>query len=204
MVRAQRALVSLAQDGEAEARDEKGLVARAQAGDEEAFAALIKIHMARVYRIAYRLCWDHDDADDITQDTFVQAFKHLRNFRLGANFAPWLYRIAVNRCLSHRAQRQRARPSQPPIELPVHLCDDPEIHVAASETSSRVREEIRRLPRRQQAAIVLFGLEGWSVAETASIMGCSPGTVKRHLHRAKATLRERLEDLQENAGGEGC
>ena len=68
--------------------------------------------------------------------------------------------------------------------------------------SSRVQEELQRLPGRQRAAIVLFELEGLSIAETAEAMGCAAGTVKRHLHRARKTLRKRLLDLVEDTGDE--
>ncbi|MGD8237179.1 MAG: sigma-70 family RNA polymerase sigma factor [Armatimonadota bacterium] len=196
--------MSRAREGGADAVGEPGLVARAQNGDTEAFDALVARHLGRVYRLAYRFCWNHDDADDITQDTFVRAFKYLRRLRAGAEFAPWLHRIAVNRCLSHRARRQRAAEAEPQAAPPVRLYDDPETLAETSAARSRVREEIRQLPKRQRAAMVLFELEGCTVEETAQAMGCSAGTVKRHLHRARVALRERLMDLLADASDEGC
>ncbi len=204
MVDAEGALVTGAQEGDREALGERALVARAQQGDADAFGALVDLHAARVYRLAYRFCWDHDDADDIAQETFVRAFKYLRKFRPGSDFGPWLCRIAVNRCLSHWARRERTTAAESRAALPLRRCDDPETHAETSATSSRVREELGRLSKRQRAAIVLFELEGWSVDETAQIMGCSPGTVKRHLHRARAALRERLLDVLADASGERC
>jgi len=180
--------------------DEHGLVQRAKAGDGEAFGRLIELHSRSVYHLAYRFCWDHDDADDITQETFVRAFEYLRTFRDGQALGPWLRRIAVNCCLRFRERSAR--------DEDLHAAD-PERHDAspaladALAARERVREELRRLPARQRAAIVLFEMQGLNVAETAEAMGCAPGTVKRHLHRARNTLRERLADLVEDAADSG-
>lgn len=185
--------------------DENALVERAKAGDAEAFGALVEAHAKRVYALAYRFCWDHDDADDITQETFVRAFEYLRSFREGSDLGPWLYRIAVNRCISHRERRQRVDCSVSVAVAETDWRASAEERTNSIAISSRVQEELQRLPGRQRAAIVLFELEGLSVAETASAMGCSAGTVKRHLHRARNTLRKRLldvvEDTSEKLGG---
>jgi RNA polymerase sigma-70 factor (ECF subfamily) len=185
--------------------DENALVERAKAGDAEAFGALVEAHAKRVYALAYRFCWDHDDADDITQETFVRAFEYLRSFREGSDLGPWLYRIAVNRCISHRKRQQRDAERGSLAAPETHSDPSPGELAETIAISSHVQQEIRRLPGRQRAAIVLFELEGLSVAETASAMGCSAGTVKRHLHRARNTLRKRLldvvEDTSEKLGG---
>lgn len=182
--------------------DENALVARAKGGDTEAFGALVQAHARRVYALAYRYCWDHDDADDITQDTFVRAFEYLRSFREGSDFGAWLYRIAVNRCISHRKRQQRDAERGSLATPETHSDPSPGELAETIAISSRVQQEIRRLPGRQRAAIVLFELEGLTVAETASAMGCSAGTVKRHLHRARKTLRRRLLDLVEDTSDE--
>ncbi len=178
-------------------RDEAALTRRAQAGDVAAFGTLAEIHGERVYRLAYRFCWNGDDADDIAQETLVRAFEYLRSFRQGSDFGPWLYRIAVNVCLAYRERQQRAQRGASLVATEADG-EDGEGWAERIGTSSRVQEEIRRLPERQHAAIVLFELEGLSVDETARAMGCSAGTVKRHLHRARATLRGRLLDLVED------
>ncbi|MFQ5808799.1 MAG: RNA polymerase sigma factor, partial [Armatimonadota bacterium] len=203
-VQVEPAAIARAQDAEADGPAESRLVARARDGDCEAFDALVALHMERVYRLAYRLCWHHEDAVDITQETFLRAFKRLRKLRADTDFAQWIYRIAVNRCLSYRARHARTATLQPTPEPSGPVSDDPGLQAEARATSSRVREEIRRLPRRQQAAIVLFALEGRTVEETAAVMGCAAGTVKRHLHRARATLRGRLQDLCDDVSGERC
>ena len=182
--------------------DENALVERAKAGDAEAFGALVEAHARRVYALAYRYCWDHDDADDITQETFVRAFEYLGSFREGSDFGPWLYRIAINRCISHRKRQQRAEPRESLVLAERDSGATAEERTNSIAISSRVQEELQRLPGRQRAAIVLFELEGLSVAETASAMGCSAGTVKRHLHRARKTLRKRLLDLVEDTADE--
>jgi len=174
--------------------DEDALVRRAQGGIREAFDGLVRLHSRAIYQLAYRFCWNHDDADDITQETFVRAYEHLRTFRDGHPFSPWLRRIAVNCCLRFRkrSSRDEAAALDPASRDAAPALAD----TLASQ--DRVREELRGLPARQRAAIVLFELEGLSVAETAEVMGCAPGTVKRHLHRARNALRERLVDLIED------
>ena len=204
MAQAEGSLGDRAREADTDAVAQTPLVARARDGDAGAFDALVEMHLRRVYRIAYRFCWDREDAEDIAQDTFVRAFDRLRTLRSDADFAPWLYSIVVNRCLSHRARQERETAAESRLHPPILIGDDPETHAEVSAISSRVREEIGRLPKRQRAAIVLFGLEGWSVEETARIMDCSAGTVKQHLHRAKAALRKRLPDLQDDSGGERC
>ncbi len=179
--------------------DEHGLVQRAKAGDGEAFGRLIELHSRSVYHLAYRFCWNHDDADDIVQDAFVRAFQYLHSFRDGETFGPWLRRIAINCCLRLRS-RSAHREDFPPAEPEVRGESSPADALAARD---RVREELRRLPGRQRAAIVLFEMQGLSVAETAEAMGCAPGTVKRHLHRARNTLRKRLADLVEDVADSG-
>ncbi len=203
-VQVERPLAMLAHGKGGEAIRESGLVARARDGDREAFGTLVDMHVERVYRIAYRFGWDQADAEDIVQDAFIRAFDRLRSLRSDADFGPWLYRIAVNECLAHRVRQERASAAAPRTISPAYLCDDPAARAAASAMSSRVRAEIRRLPKRQRSAIVLFELDGCSVDETAQIMGCSTGTVKRHLHRARAALRQRLLDLLDEAGEERC
>jgi RNA polymerase sigma-70 factor (ECF subfamily) len=178
-------------------RDEAALARRAQAGDVAAFGSLAEIHAKPVYRLAYRFCWNADDADDIAQETFVRAFEYLRSFRQGSDFGPWLCRVAVNVCLAYRERQQRAQRGASLVATEADG-EDGEGWADRIGISSRVQEEIGRLPGRQQAAIVLFELEGLSVEETARAMGCSAGTVKRHLHRARATLRGRLLDLVED------
>lgn len=178
--------------------DENILIERAKAGELAAFDSLVEMHAKRIYRLAYRHCWDRDDADDLTQQTFVRAFRHLRTFRQGEDFGAWLNRIVVNLCISHGRRQQRA---EPPASV---AADETDANPTAAEraesiaVSCQVQEAIRHLPKRQRAAIVLFELEGLSVAETASVMGCSAGTVKRHLHRARKTLRKQLLELVEH------
>ncbi len=177
--------------------DEQALVRRAKAGDSAAFDGLVRLHSRTVYQLAYRFCWDHDDADDITQETFVRAYEHLRTFRDGHPFSPWLRRIAVNCCLRFRKRSSRDEATS----LDSASRDAAPALADTLASQDRVHEELRGLPTRQRAAIVLFEMEGLSVAETAQAMGCTSGTVKRHLHRARNALRERLADL---IGDEGA
>jgi RNA polymerase sigma-70 factor (ECF subfamily) len=176
-----------------------GLVARTRAGDRAAFDELVRKHQRTVYRLAYRLLGDPDDAGDATQETFVRAFEKLSRFRADGNFRNWLLTIATNHCMSYRRYRRR-RVMEPldetvrgePPDWAPPVPGSPARLTEARDELQRLREAISHLPPRQQAAITLFTLEDQSIAGVAQIMRCSQGTVKATIHRARENLRRTL------------
>jgi RNA polymerase sigma-70 factor (ECF subfamily) len=177
------------------------LIAMALAGDQDSYRVLVDRYSSLVYTVALRIVGDEDDADDVAQETFVRAYRALGRFRGDSKFSSWVYRIAVNRALTH-LKRRRRRP------MTIELSEAPR---AQSEMSSRrveenpgqlvldeefraqVREAVARLPAQYRAAITLFYLEEKSYKEVAGILGVPMGTLKTHLHRARSMLREILE-----------
>jgi len=176
------------------------LVARTRAGDPAAFDHLVRKHQRTVYRLAYRLLGDPDDAGDATQETFLRAYEKLSRFRADGNFRNWLLTIATNHCMSYRRYRRR-RVMEPldetvrgdPPDWAPQVPANPARVTESKDELRRLREAIAQLPPRQQAAISLFTLEDQTIAGVAQIMRCSQGTVKATIHRARENLRRTLE-----------
>jgi RNA polymerase sigma-70 factor, ECF subfamily len=187
------------------------LVARAAAGDDAAFEALVVRYQHRIFRLACRLTSD-TDAPDVVQDTFLQIYRHLSTFRGGALFSTWVYRIATNAGLMHRRARAR-RPAEALDEFLPHFDADGKLEATpdALRIASRVEEmldqhelakkaqaAIDRLPDLYREAFVLRDLEELSTAEVAQVLGVEPVTVRQRVHRARLLVRGYLSEL---AGG---
>jgi RNA polymerase sigma-70 factor (ECF subfamily) len=170
--------------------DELDLIARAGAGDEEAFGRLVEMHQDRVYRAAVRLV-GHEDALDISQEVFLKAYRELKRFKGRSALSTWLYRMAINLSLNYlRGQRRefdRRERFGPGVSDPP---PNPERSMAESQLREHVWTAIDTLPERQRAAVTLHRFEGLSAPEVAEIMGLSVGAVESLLHRAKRTLME--------------
>ncbi len=161
-----------------------------QRGEREAFGSLVERHQRTVYRLCYRFVNDHHDASDLAQEVFLRAYRGIGRFRADSSFSTWLYRIAVNVCLSFRATR---RPE--PREL---LGDVPDTttgvlaSLEAEERSRRVREAVGRLPEKQRATLILKVYQELTHEEVARTLGTSIGTAKASLFHALANLRKLL------------
>ena len=186
----------------AAAFEEHTLVASARAGDQDAFGALVRLHQRQVYNLALRMLRDTEDAVEATQEVFLAAWQGLRGFREDARFATWLYRIAYNHCLKLADRRHRestaraelaatsAREQSPAATLSARHALDAER--AMRET---VRAEIDSLPAKYRLVLVLRHMQELSYEEMADVMRVPIGTVKTQLFRARAMLKERLEQL---------
>ena len=177
------------------------LIAMVLAGDQDSYTALVERYSSLVYTVAVRILGDEDDADDVAQETFVRAYRALGRFRGDSKFSSWIYRITVNRALTHLKRRKR-RPmtvelsAAPRVESEVRsrrVDENPEQLVLDDEFRAQVREAVDELPGHYRAAITLFYLEEKSYKEVAAILGVPMGTLKTHLHRARSLLRETLE-----------
>lgn len=177
----------------AEIRNEESdhlLLARSAAGSPEAFRRLFERHSRGVLRLALRYAGNRADAEDICQEVFLQVWRNAAGFRGEARFSTWLYRIAVNRCLSHR--RRRAAPES--LEEAEEVAD-PREH--DPETARLVGEAVGRLPGRQRLAVILAHFEGRPYREIAGLLGTTVPAVESLLFRARAGLRRRLGRLLE-------
>ena len=174
--------------------EEIKLIIRAKCGDLEAFEGLYEIYKGPIYRTALAITGDRPAAEEILQDTFLRAFKHLDNIREGVSLSPWLYRIAVNLAYDWAARgRQRPVALESVIEhLVAPMAASPERTVEQRELYNLVYEALEKLEFKQRATLVLFYLHDFSLAEVAEIMDCPVGTVKSRLHYARENLRREL------------
>jgi RNA polymerase sigma-70 factor, ECF subfamily len=174
----------------AEVADEE-LVERLRAGDVAAYDQLVQRHMRSAFSIAYRLLGQREDAEDLVQDAFMVALEKIDTFRDGHRFAPWFFRILVNRGLNARKARSLRQTDALPTEISTR---EPTPHVEAerSQLRERIDAAVAVLPERQRTIVKLFELEGFSSPEIAEMLELSDGTVRWHLHQARQTLRQAL------------
>lgn len=157
----------------------------------EDFEAIVREHRGTVYRVARRMLRSHEEADDVTQETFVRAWRALPGFRGDAPVRAWLLRIALNLV--------RNRVSRRPPEDPLDDSFDPgstgrgaEAESEREEARSAVRRAVAGLPPRQREVVILKVFSEMTYEDVAGAMGLTPGAVKAHLHQAVANLRRRM------------
>lgn len=172
------------------------IVARCLSGDRDAFALLVERYGGRVYNVALRITSDPDAASDCAQEAFVRAYRSLHRYDPAYSFGPWMLKIATNASLTHlRTWHAHEEP----------MGDDPPEHAEAEEAgpeASAVRREevaevlaaMAALPPAYRAALTLRHLQQLSYQEVADALELPLGTVKTHLHRARAALRARLAE----------
>lgn len=181
------------------------LVQRCLDGDTSAFADLVDRYKGPVHRFVARAVRNPVDAEDLTQDIFVQAYASLGRFRSDAAFRTWVFRIAHNRVIDHSRRQSTRRFVQarcptgpgdeslsPTEDLAGPLLDDPARGLCRDELSAKVQEAISKLSDKLRVVVVLYDLEGYSYEEIAAIVGCPIGTVKSRLYNARAELKRRL------------
>jgi RNA polymerase sigma-70 factor, ECF subfamily len=171
--------------------EEGRLVAAARAGDEAAFAALVRRHMKRAFAIAMRVTGHRQDAEDLVQDSFVAALRGIGGFEAGRPFGPWLARIVLNRGLNLRKSRTlrgtEAIPadSASPLPSPLETAE-------RSELREHFSRALAALPPVRRQCLELFDIDGYSGREIAAITGLPEGTVRWQVQQARAALRESL------------
>lgn len=186
--------------------DESATLRLAQAGDGEAFAALVERYGQDVFRLAYLIVRDAAEAEDVAQEAFLRAYRALGRFHPDRPFRPWLLRIAGNVALNRVRSRTRLaafltryRPARGGEAAP-----SPEAAALADERRRTLWRAIGRLRPEQQAVLYLRYFLDLSERDLAACLDCAPGTVKSRLHRALASLRRVVErefpELAEAAG----
>jgi RNA polymerase sigma-70 factor (ECF subfamily) len=161
------------------------LVSRAQAGQLDAFEELVRRHRLGTYRVALRMLGDESDAEDATQDAFVQAWRNLAGFRADAAFSTWMYRIVTNRCLNLLRARRRTEALPEDREAPASRPD----RIAEGRWQVEdLKRAIGRLTPEQRAPLVLREFEGCSYEEIAQALELTIPAVKSRLHRARLEL----------------
>ena len=182
--------------------DETALLSRIQAGDKAACAECIEIHSPAVYRLALRLMENEDEAEDVVQETFFNAFKAIDSFEGRASLATWLYRITYNAAMMrlrrpspHTISVEETLSSETQAVVPRQLfdwCCLPEEDFESDEVRLELENAIREMPESLKTVFVLRELEGLSTVETAAALEISEGAIKVRLHRGRLWLRERL------------
>jgi RNA polymerase sigma-70 factor (ECF subfamily) len=179
----------------AAASSDADLIAAHAAGDPRAFAELVRRHRDRMWAVALRTLRDPEEASDALQEAFISAFRAAASFRAESQVTTWLHRIVVNACLD-RVRRRQARPTVPlPEAGPGEPVADGDA-MADRETRLVVGEALAALPEEQRVPIVLVDVEGYSVADTARMLGIAEGTVKSRCARGRAKLAKSLGHLR--------
>src|ERR1700733_5492382 len=181
------------------------VIRRAQQGDSDAFSALFYAHKARIYSVCLRMTNNAAEAEDLTQDAFLQVFRKIATFRGDSAFSTWLHRIAVNTVLMHFRKRSL---NQVPLDEPYSNSDGAKIrreygtrdnHLAGCVDRVALARAIKELPHGYRTIFLLHEIEGYEHQEIAEMLGCSVGNSKSQLHKAKRRIRELLADSREAA-----
>ena len=173
------------------------LIERFKHGDREAFDRIVVRYRKDVYRIAYRMTANHEDADDVAQETFVRAFRALGSFRGDASLKTWLFRIAMNLSVNVGRRRQSARTEVRDLDLlPQRSAGlappTDERRLLAAEEATRVRGAVAGLPPRQKQVVLLRMYEEMAFQEIAEVLDCPIGTAKANFFHAMNNLRKAL------------
>jgi len=177
---------------------ERSLIQRAQGGDEQAFATLFQLHKKRVYSVCLMMTKDVAEAEDLTQEAFLQVFRSVGSFRCDSAFSTWLYRIAVNTVLMKLRRRKAppilsldepVSPESPSLRRDIGKAD-PRLSGAVDRIA--LRRAMQELPEGCRKIFALHEVEGYQHHEIAKMLECSVGNSKSQLHKAKMKMRDLL------------
>ena len=184
-------------------RTEALLISDLREGDKTALAAIVDKYGKLVYRIAIQITKNHEDANDVMQDTFLKVYESIGGFRKEAAFETWLYRIVVNQALNlvKRRDRRREVSLAAEIEIDPHFSlregygylDSPHDNVEKKELQKWVTQAVDSLPAKHRTVVILHEFEGLTHPQIAAILNCSEGTVRSRLHYARRKLRDLLK-----------
>jgi RNA polymerase sigma-70 factor, ECF subfamily len=181
--------------------DDNRLIAESLSGNAAAFGELVRRHQDRLYNTVYRLLDNHEDAYDVVQDAFLNAYQSLDSFKGDSLFFTWLYRIAVNTAISFKRKRRvmvriDTTGSNPSIEPPDPSEETRPGHaIEQAEQEQRIQQALARLSAEHRAVLVLKDMEGQKYEDMAETLGVPIGTIRSRLHRARIELREVLERM---------
>ncbi|MBI5342369.1 MAG: sigma-70 family RNA polymerase sigma factor [Deltaproteobacteria bacterium] len=182
------------------------LIRAALGGEEGAFRELMERYKGRAFAVAMGITGDADEALDVVQDAFVKAYYNLKEFRFGANFYTWFYRLLVNQAIDRWRKAARSRTVKldeswlsGEVTLPESVAHPktPEELAQNRQLSEALTRAVAGLPEYHRAVILLREVEGLAYEEIAEVLHCSVGTVMSRLHYARAKLKEALKEFQE-------
>lgn len=180
-----------------EERSDFELIDRFLAGERAAFDTLVQKYQHDVYRLAYRITLSVDDAQDLAQETFLQAYRALKGFHRRSSFYTWLYRIALHLCLHHRKRSSRMElvPEMPEVSLD---SAQPLRDLLAAEQQHALTQAIATLPPQQRAALTLRVHQSLSYREIGAALQCSEGAARANVFHALQKLRVQLAGFGED------
>ncbi len=180
-------------------RPDEALLEEAGRGSIDAFAELARRYQQSVFRLIYGMTRNLTDADDLTQEAFLTAFKSLPGFNRKSGFYTWIYRIAVNLTLNFLKKKGREKNRAEfdedlrPADCGPEAADSPERRSVRDELADRIRSAVDALPEPFRASFLLVVDQGMSHAEAAAILGCSENTVSWRMHKARKLVQARLK-----------
>jgi RNA polymerase sigma factor (sigma-70 family) len=190
--------------GQTVSADEGTLVRDAKSGDLEAYDQLVRRYRERIYATIYHMTANHEDANDLAQESFIKAFQALKSFKGGSSFYTWLYRIAVNKTINFLKQRKN-RVQMSLNDLDFNAEHNPDLVALISDKTPRREADLRELQEKLNAAllklsephrlvVVLHDVQGLSHDEIAKVMDCNIGTVRSRLFYARQQLQAWLSN----------
>ena len=184
--------------------DDAQLISQALAGQTAAFGHLVEKYQDRLYNTLVHVAGNAEDAKDVVQEAFVQAFLKLESFQGASAFYTWLYRIAFNVAATHRRRRGAMRTAEQAAindgqlrgsEGSPQTADAPSDRLERDERCRQVRYAISQLPEEYRVVLVLREMEGYCYESIAEVLDLPVGTVRSRLHRARLQLREQLKEV---------
>lgn len=187
------------------------LVERVQRGDKHAFDLLVAKYQRKLGRLISRFVRDSAEAEDVTQEAFIKAYRALPGFRGDSAFYTWLYRIGINTAKNYLLSNKRRAPTSTPLDAEeaelleegdmLREVDTPENELMSKQVVGVVQASLQQLPEDLRSALTLREIEGLSYEEIASVMNCPVGTVRSRIFRAREAVAENLRPLLETSKG---
>jgi RNA polymerase sigma-70 factor (ECF subfamily) len=184
--------------------DDRQLTLRAQRGDMDAYDALIRRYQERVYATMYHMTSNHEDANDLTQEAFIKAYKALKSFKGDSSFFTWIYRIAVNKAINFlKTKRNKVHMSLNDLDFNAERDPDlvafvsentPRRDMGLTELQEKLNEAMQRLSEVHRLVVTLHDVQGMSHEEISKIMDCNTGTVRSRLFYARQQMQAYLSD----------
>ncbi|MBK9070187.1 MAG: sigma-70 family RNA polymerase sigma factor [Myxococcales bacterium] len=186
-----------------DAADDASLAAACAGGDREAMSRLYVQYRRRVYSLAYRMV-GKSDAEELAHDVFIRIYRGIGGFRGDCALSSWIYRLGMNTALSRLAKQKRRREVSETDEAALDAMPDEKAHLALQRDphlAATLQLALERLPAGYRAIVVLHDVEGLSHEESAEVLGCTVGTSKSQLHKARLRLRGELAHLHPAKAG---
>lgn len=182
------------------------LIRQCQKGVNQAFDTLYNLINRDLYASIFYFLRNHDDTDEVMQQVLIRLFRHIRHLEEPGKFAPWLWRMIINQCISYK-KSERIKSGSASYDdalkgngedfiAELSNLQSPREVLINKEIKQKIVKAVQKLPRRQRMCFMLFEIEGYTLAEVAKFLGTSIGAVKFNLHEARLKLRQLLKDLE--------